>query len=78
MTKFKSLAVSILVAVTSVITSYAQSTFQLPQIEYAYDALEPSIDQQTMLIHHTKHHQGYSNNLNKALEGTPALNLTFE
>ena len=78
MTTFKTLAVSILVAVTSVITSHAQSTFQLPQLEYAYDALEPFIDQQTMLIHHTKHHQGYINNLNKALEGTSTLNLTFE
>jgi Fe-Mn family superoxide dismutase len=46
---------------------------QLPPLPYAYDALEPHIDQQTMNIHHNKHHQGYVNNLNKALEGHPDL-----
>lgn len=43
--------------------------FKLPELDYAYDALEPNIDAQTMEIHHTKHHQGYVNNANKALEG---------
>jgi len=43
--------------------------FQLPSLPYSYDALEPHIDARTMEIHHTKHHQGYTNNLNKALEG---------
>ncbi|QXD15002.1 superoxide dismutase [Rhodocaloribacter litoris] len=41
----------------------------LPPLPYPYDALEPHIDARTMEIHHTKHHQGYVNNLNKALEG---------
>jgi len=45
-------------------------TFKLPELGYAYDALEPNIDAKTMEIHHTKHHQGYTNNLNKAIEGT--------
>lgn len=42
--------------------------FDLPALGYAYDALEPHIDARTMEIHHSKHHQGYTNNLNKALE----------
>jgi Fe-Mn family superoxide dismutase len=44
--------------------------FSLPDLPYAYDALEPHIDARTMEIHHSKHHQGYTNKLNAALEGT--------
>lgn len=47
--------------------------FSLPPLPYPYDALEPHIDQLTMEIHHTKHHAGYVNNLNKALESAPEL-----
>jgi Fe-Mn family superoxide dismutase len=47
--------------------------FQLPDLQYAYDALEPSIDAKTMEIHYTKHHQAYINNVNKALESHPEL-----
>lgn len=43
--------------------------FELPDLPYDYDALEPHIDERTMRIHHTKHHQGYTNKLNAALEG---------
>lgn len=43
--------------------------FSLPDLPYDYDALEPHIDERTMRIHHTKHHQGYTNKLNAALEG---------
>jgi Fe-Mn family superoxide dismutase len=43
------------------------------ELPYAYDALEPYIDARTMEIHHTKHHQGYTNNLNAALENYPDL-----
>lgn len=43
--------------------------FTLPELGYSYDALEPHIDAQTMEIHYTKHHQGYVNKLNAALEG---------
>jgi Fe-Mn family superoxide dismutase len=42
--------------------------FTLPQLPYAYDALEPFIDQETMTIHHQRHHQAYVDNLNAALE----------
>lgn len=44
-------------------------TYKLPELDYAYDALEPHIDRATMEIHHTRHHQAYIDNLNKALEG---------
>lgn len=44
--------------------------FELPELGYAYDALEPHIDARTMEIHHSKHHQGYTNNLNNAIAGT--------
>jgi Fe-Mn family superoxide dismutase len=47
--------------------------FELPKLEYAYDALEPHIDARTMEIHHTKHHNTYVTNLNGAVEKTPEL-----
>ncbi len=53
-------------------------TFTLPDLPYAYDALEPHIDAQTMEIHHSKHHQGYVNKLNAALEGTDYAEKSIE
>jgi Fe-Mn family superoxide dismutase len=47
--------------------------YELPKLPYPNDALEPHIDAKTMEIHHTKHHQAYINNVNKALEGHPDL-----
>jgi superoxide dismutase, Fe-Mn family len=47
--------------------------FVLPDLPYAFNALEPHIDARTMEIHHDKHHAGYTNNLNKALEGHASL-----
>jgi len=47
--------------------------FELPSLSYAYDALEPHIDARTMEIHHSKHHQAYTNNLNAAIEKHPDL-----
>src|SRR4026207_2456696 len=52
--------------------------FTLPPLPYAYDALEPHIDEQTMKIHHDKHHQAYVDNLNKAIAGTPNENKSLE
>lgn len=45
-------------------------SFTLPELPYAYDALEPHIDARTMEIHHSKHHAGYTSKLNAAIEGT--------
>lgn len=50
-------------------------TFTLPQLPYAYDALEPVIDKATMEIHHTKHHQAYTDNLNAALAKHPEMEV---
>ena len=52
--------------------------FELPKLYYAYDALEPNIDAKTMEIHHSKHHNGYTNNLNNAIEGTELEGKTIE
>ena len=52
--------------------------FKLPELPYAYDALEPYIDEATMRVHHTGHHQGYTNGLNSAIEGTDMENLSIE
>jgi len=52
--------------------------FELPKLPYAYDALEPHIDARTMEIHHTKHHNGYTNNLNAAIAGTALENKSIE
>ena len=53
-------------------------SFELPKLPYDYDALEPHIDEQTMKIHHGKHHQGYTNKLNAALEGHEFADLDIE
>ncbi|QDO93243.1 superoxide dismutase [Formosa sediminum] len=52
--------------------------FELPKLQYAYDALEPHIDARTMEIHHTKHHQGYTTKLNGAIEGTDLEGKSIE
>ena len=54
------------------------STYQLPQLPYSYESLEPYFDKETMSIHHQRHHQAYVDNLNKALEGTDATGKTLE
>ena len=52
--------------------------FTLPKLSYEYKALEPHIDAMTMEIHHTKHHQAYVTNLNKAIEGKPEESMGIE
>jgi Fe-Mn family superoxide dismutase len=53
-------------------------SFELPQLQYSHDALEPHIDKRTMEIHHGKHHAGYTNNLNNAIKGTELESLSIE
>ncbi len=53
-------------------------SFELKKLDYAYNALEPYIDSKTMEIHHSKHHGGYTNNLNAALEGSGFSGKTIE
>lgn len=53
-------------------------SFVLPQLDYAYDALEPHIDARTMEIHHTKHHAAYTTNLNAAIEGSELAGQSIE
>ena len=53
-------------------------SFELPKLPYAYNALEPHIDATTMELHHSKHHQGYTNNLNNAIEGTQMEGQSIE
>ena len=52
--------------------------YELPPLPYDYDALAPTIDEQTMRIHHDKHHQAYVDNLNKAVEGTDLDGIAIE
>src|SRR5690606_37910453 len=52
--------------------------FELVKLSYDYKALEPYIDARTMEIHHDKHHAGYTNNLNAAIEGTEEANASIE
>ena len=52
--------------------------YKLPSLPYDYDALEPHIDEKTMRIHHTKHHQGYTDKVNAALEGHDFADLAIE
>lgn len=63
----------LLVLTTSVFCFANDNDFKLMPLPYSYDALEPYIDKETMIIHHTKHHQTYVDNLNKLLAKNPEL-----
>ena len=53
-------------------------SFELPKLPYSYDALEPHIDAKTMEIHHSKHHNAYTTNLNNAIAGTDLEGKSIE
>ena len=53
-------------------------SFELPELPYSYDALHPHIDARTMEIHHSKHHQGYTNNLNNSIASTQMEEKSIE
>ncbi len=73
----KKTALTLLLAAGLTSLAQAQAPYQLPDLPYAYNALEPYIDAQTMEIHHSKHHAAYVNNLNKAVEGKAAAKATL-
>lgn len=75
MKKFISLVICLIVLVTSSVSAREPDAkkFAVPPLKYSYNALEPYIDEQTMKIHHDKHHEAYVSNLNKALDKYPEL-----
>jgi Fe-Mn family superoxide dismutase len=72
------LMIIIMTTTTAATAQQADGPFRLITLPYAYNALEPYIDAQTMEIHHSKHHQAYVTNLNAAVKGTEAEKMTLE
>jgi Fe-Mn family superoxide dismutase len=72
------LAVSVLAIKPSLLLADSPSQFELPPLNYPYNALEPYIDAQTMEIHHSKHHGAYVKNLNEAIKGTKFETMSLE
>jgi Fe-Mn family superoxide dismutase len=71
------LTTGVLLAPSNLLAFNKQTSFELPALSYSYGDLAPHIDKLTMEIHHTKHHQAYINNLNKAIEGTKYAKSTL-
>jgi superoxide dismutase len=69
---------STIIASLVFMSAFAQAPYSLPKLDYDYNALEPHIDAMTMEIHHSRHHQAYINNLNKALVGNNAEKIALE
>lgn len=79
MKKVLSFILIFLSLVSSTAFAKTEKKFELPPLKYDYNALEPYIDERTMMIHHDKHHRAYVDNLNKALEKYPKYyNFTLE
>ncbi|KAA8483826.1 superoxide dismutase [Arcticibacter tournemirensis] len=74
--KFKSLMLA--GVLTILLAPSVRAQFTLPDLPYAFDALEPAIDKETMQIHHDKHHAGYVKNLNDAVKGTALEKQSIE
>lgn len=71
---FKICIMTMLLTITTCTLGFAATDeFKLMPLPYSYDALEPYIDKETMIIHHTKHHQTYVDNLNKIIASSPSL-----
>lgn len=71
---FKICIMTMLLTITTCTLGFAATNeFKLMPLPYSYDALEPYIDKETMIIHHTKHHQAYVDNLNKIIASSPEL-----
>jgi len=77
MQNFKSLLIAFVATLVFTETAKTQQAFTLPQLPYSFEALEPVIDKETMQIHHGKHHNGYITNLNAAIQGTDAMNMSL-
>ncbi len=74
--KFKSFVIA--GALLLMLAPSVKAQFTLPDLPYAFDALEPAIDRETMQIHHDKHHAGYVTKLNDAVKGTALANQSIE
>lgn len=78
MKKSKQLLFALTLILFSFHPSFGQSPYSLPPLPYAFNALEPYIDAETMQIHHGKHHQAYVTNLNKALQNSETASISLE
>lgn len=68
----------VFISIISLNKNNTDMTFELPKLPYAFNALEPYIDAATMEIHHGKHHAGYTNNLNNAIQGSSLESMPIE
>ena len=72
------LSIAALLLQAGVVSAQSTGPFSLPELPYAYNALDPNVDAQTMEIHYSRHHAAYVNNLNNAIKGTDGEKLSIE